>query len=109
MKYAGWNRWKSLNQSSIALRRATCVFALAGLYSAANGEHDEENLNVLEQLIKEHFDNQFLDGEIDLMISLLKTVEDELGMDITLLIDKLMRIQNILLKDKSVVESIEFY
>ena len=70
---------------------------------------DEENLNILEQLIKEHFDNQFLDGEIELMINLLKTVEDELGMDITLLIDKLMRIQNTLLKDESVVESIEFY
>ena len=47
--------------------------------------------------------------EIDLMISLLKTVEDELGIDITLLIDKLMRIQNTVPKDKSVVESIEFY
>ena len=88
------------------LTRAKCVFALAGLYSAAN---DEENLNILEQLIKEHFDNQFLDGEIELMIGLLKTVEDELGMDITLLIDKLMRIQNTGLKDKSVIESIEFY
>ena len=87
------------------LTRAKCVFALAGLYSAA----DEENKNVLEQLIKEHFDNQFLDGEIDLMNGLLKIFEDELGMDITLLIDKLMRIQNTLLKDKSVVESIEFY
>ncbi len=65
--------------------------------------------NVLFQLINEHFDNQFLNGEIDLMISLLKTVEDELGMDITLLIDKLMRIQKALPKDKSVVESIEFY
>jgi hypothetical protein len=48
-------------------------------------------------------------GEIDLMISLLKTVEDELGMDITLLIDKLMRIQKTLPKDESVIESIEFY
>ena len=76
------------------LTRVKCVFALAGLYSAANGEYDEENKNVLQELINEHFDNQFLDGEIDLMISLLKTVEDELGMDITLLIDKLMRIQD---------------
>ena len=91
------------------LTKVKCVFALAGLYSAANGEHNEENLNILEQLIKEHFDNQFLDGEIELMISLLKTVEDELGMDITLLIDKLMRIQNTLPRDESVVESIEFY
>ena len=91
------------------LTRVKCVFALAGLYSAANGEHDEENKNVLQELINEHFDNQFLDGEIDLMISLLKTVEDELGMDITLLIDKLIRIQKAFPKDKSVVESIEFY
>lgn len=91
------------------LTKVKCVFALAGLYSAANGEHDEENLNILEQLIKEHFDNQFLDGEIELMISLLKTVEDELGMDITLLIDKLMRIQKTLPKNEGVVESIEFY
>lgn len=91
------------------LTKTKCVFALAGLYSAANGEHDEENKDVLEQLIKEHFDNQFLDGEIELMISLLKTVEDELGMDITLLIDKLMKIQNTVPRDESVVENIEFY
>ena len=37
------------------LTKAKCVFALAGLYSAADGEHDEENKDVLEQLIKEHF------------------------------------------------------
>lgn len=91
------------------LTRAKCVFALAGLYSAANGEHDEENKDVLQELINEYFDNQFLDGEIELMIGLLKIFEDELGMDITLLIDKLMRIQNTVLKDKSVIESIEFY
>lgn len=91
------------------LTKTKCVFALAGLYSAANGEHDEENKDVLEQLIKEHFDNQFLDGEIELMIGLLKIFEDELGMDITLLTDKLMRIQNTVPRDESVVESIEFY
>ena len=41
------------------------------------------------------------------MIGLLKIFEDELGMDITLLIDKLMRIQNTVPRDESVVESIE--
>ena len=39
------------------LTKAKCVFALAGLYSAADGEHDEENKDVLSQLIDEHFDN----------------------------------------------------
>lgn len=53
-------------------------------------------------------ENQFLDGEIELMISLLKRVEGELGMDITLLIDKLIRIQNTLPKDEGVVTCVEF-
>ena len=91
------------------LTKEECVFALAGLYSAADGEHDEENKDILQELINEHFNNKFLDGEIELMIGLLKIFEDELGMDITLLIDKLIRIQNTVPRDESVVESIEFY
>ena len=38
------------------LTKEECVFALAGLYSAADGEHDKENKDVLEQLINEYFE-----------------------------------------------------
>ena len=62
---------------------------------------------ILEQLIEEHFDNQFLDAEVELLISMLRGVEDELGMDITLLIDKLRRIKNTLPKEEGVVTFVE--
>lgn len=45
------------------LTKEKCVFALAGLYSAANGEHDEENKDTLQRLIDEHFDNPSLKFE----------------------------------------------
>ena len=45
------------------LTKEKCTFALAGLYSAANGQHDEENKNILQQLINEYFDNQPLSLE----------------------------------------------
>lgn len=53
------------------LTKAKCVFALAGLYSAANGEHDEENKDVLEQLINKYFNNpplKFEDLEPDMWV-----------------------------------------
>lgn len=40
--------------------KANCVFALAGLYGAADGEHDEENKDTLQELINEYFDNPSL-------------------------------------------------
>lgn len=67
-----------------------------------------EDIDIIQQLIHEHFDNQFLDAEVELLISLLRRVEDELGMDITLLIDKLKRIQSTLPKEKGVVTCVEF-
>ena len=39
------------------LTKGKCVFALAGLYSAADGEHDEENKDILQELINEHFES----------------------------------------------------
>ena len=64
--------------------------------------------DVIDYLENEQFDNQFLDGEIELMISLLKRVEDEKRTDITLLIDKLIRIQSTLPKEEGVVTCVEF-
>ena len=64
--------------------------------------------DIIRDLINEHFDNQFLDAEVEILISLLRPIEEELGMDITLLIDKLRRIQNTLPKEKGVVEIVEF-
>ena len=47
------------------LTKEECVFALAGLYSVAYGEHDEENRDTLQQLINEHFDNPKISLEIE--------------------------------------------
>ena len=91
---------------------ALCVFKYYAIGNHCENENVkstiEHSYNKIEQLIEEYFDNQFLDGEIELMISLLRQVEDELGMDITLLIDKLMRIQNTLPEPKGVVTCVEF-
>ena len=95
------------------LTKEECFKALNDLYYASSKARlfftDRDYCyGILKQLINEHFNNKFLDGEIELMISLLKRVEDELGTDITLLIDKLIRIQNTLPKEEGVVTCVEF-
>ena len=63
------------------LTKANCVFALAGLYSAADGEHDEENVKVIQQLIDEHFElvevNKKLRETISLMARENKALADD--------------------------------
>lgn len=74
-------------------------------------EEDEsffDALEQLEQLIKEHFEFQLTSQEIDLIRYALRPLEDELGMDVTLLMDKLWRMVDILPKEKELVECVEY-
>lgn len=52
------------------LTKANCVFALAGLYSAADGEHDEENVKVIQQLIDEHFESSLTREKLEKALEL---------------------------------------
>lgn len=67
----------------------------------------KSKLDKLKQLIEEHFGLQLTRSECDLIEVALKPSEEELGMDITLLIDKLRRIQNTLPKEEGVVTCVE--
>lgn len=58
-------------------------------------------------LINEHFELQLTSSECDLIISGLKSLEEELGMDVMLLIDKLRKIQSTLPRGEGVVECVE--
>ena len=62
----------------------------------------------LEKLINEHFDLQLTSSECDLIISSLNPLEEELGMDVTLLINKVRKLQSKLPKQEGVVECVEF-
>lgn len=62
----------------------------------------------LEQLINEHFELQLTSSECDLIISSLNSLEEELGMDVTLLINKVRKLQSKLPKQEGVVECVEF-
>ena len=98
------------------LTNIECSSALANLYFIAllNCQNEklkvklQKEFNVLVDLINEHFELQLTSSECDLIISSLKSLEDELGMDITLLIDKLRKIQSTLPKQEGVVECVEF-
>lgn len=87
------------------LTKAKCVFALAGLYSAANGEHDEENKDVLEQLIEEHFilKNNFESSECRVESSLTRS-NPPLELE-----NYLKRIQELELKEKQWIETEKDY
>ena len=63
---------------------------------------------VLFKLIKEHFELQLTSNECNLIISSLKPLEEELGMDVTLLIDKLRKIKSTVPRQEGVVECVEF-
>ena len=62
---------------------------------------------LLEQLINEHFDLQLTSIECDLIILSLNPLEEELGMDVTLLINKVRKLQSKLPKQEGVVECVE--
>lgn len=51
--------------------------------------------------------NKLTSSECDLIISCLEPLEEELGMDITLLIDKIERYKNIVHKQEGEVECVE--
>ena len=99
------------------MNKKECLDAVKYLYftSGEYGKKDENGLTqdfrdkeLLKQLINEHFDLQLTSSECDFIISTLEPYEDELGMDITLLIDKLRKIQRTLLKEEGVVTCVEF-
>ena len=53
-------------------------------------------------------DIKLTSSECDLIIDCLKPLEEELGMDITLLIDKIQKHKDIASKPKGVVEYVSF-
>lgn len=65
-------------------------------------------IETIDQLINEHFELQLTRSECDLIEFALKPLEEELGMDITLLIDKIQKHKCIAPKEEGVVESVEF-
>lgn len=67
----------------------------------------KSKLDKLLELINEHFELQLISSECDLIISGLKSLEEELGMDVMLLIDKLRKIQSTLPRGEGVVECVE--
>ena len=64
-------------------------------------------LSIFAELIYEHFELQLTSSECDLIILGLKSLEEELGMDVMLLIDKLRKIQSTLPRGEGVVECVE--
>ena len=64
--------------------------------------------SLLRRLINEHFELQLTVSECDLIISSLNPLEEELGMDVTLLINKVRKLQSKLPKQEGVVECVEF-
>ena len=65
-------------------------------------------LEVFSELIDKYFSLQLTRSECDFIISCLEPMEKELGIDITLLINKLKGQREEMPKEKGVVENIEY-
>lgn len=62
----------------------------------------------LESLIDQRFNTQLTRNECDFIIDCLKPLEEECGMDITLLIDKINKHKYMASRQEGVVECVEF-
>lgn len=76
-------------------------------YGEGEFQYNYDEIYLLEQLINEHFELQLTANECDLIILGLMKLENELGWDVTLLINKVLKHKYISPTAKGVVDCVE--